>query len=198
MSLRSLHAAVFVIRLEPPTDGLWSMTGEIILLVILLDYCGLALWCWHVAAWQWATSPRAVPLYFTHALLAVSGARCAGPGAHLTVDGLALRNAGWKWQALNPAKPMTEEQAIRRAPPPRTMPRSASPAFVVRLQLAARLLSGACEMLHALATWCTHVCMSVSVPRDGLLTTALETINLPRCRWMGRGRLHLCTHAIWT
>jgi hypothetical protein len=43
MSLRSLHAAVFVIRLEPPTDGLWSMTGEIILLVILLDYCGLAL-----------------------------------------------------------------------------------------------------------------------------------------------------------
>ena len=33
----------------------------------------------------------------------------------MTVDGLALRNAGWKWQALNPNKPMTEEQAIRCA-----------------------------------------------------------------------------------
>ena len=27
-----------------------------------------------------------------------------------------LKNAGWKWQALNPDKPMTEEQAIRCAP----------------------------------------------------------------------------------
>lgn len=36
-------------------------------------------------------------------------------GAHVTVDGLALKNAGWKWQALNPNKPMTEEQAIRCA-----------------------------------------------------------------------------------
>ena len=36
-------------------------------------------------------------------------------GAHVTVDGLALKNAGWKWQALNPDKPMTKEQAIRCA-----------------------------------------------------------------------------------
>ena len=36
-------------------------------------------------------------------------------GAHVTVDDLALKNAGWKWQALNPNKPMTEEQAIRCA-----------------------------------------------------------------------------------
>lgn len=37
-------------------------------------------------------------------------------GAHVTLDGLVLKNAGWKWQALNPDKPMTEEQAIRFAP----------------------------------------------------------------------------------
>lgn len=37
-------------------------------------------------------------------------------GAHVTLDGLELKNAGWKWQALNPNKPMTEEQAIRCMP----------------------------------------------------------------------------------
>lgn len=48
-------------------------------------------------------------------------------GAHLTVDGLALKNAGWKWQALNPDKPMTEEQAIRCALTPRLTPQPLSP-----------------------------------------------------------------------
>lgn len=33
--------------------------------------------------------------------------------AKLIVDGLKLRNAGWKWWALNPDKPMTEEEYIR-------------------------------------------------------------------------------------
>lgn len=70
----------------------------------------------------------------------------------MTVDGLALRNAGWKWQALNPAKPMTEEQAIRRAPPPCTVPPLASTGVGVRLSLAATLLPGACEVLRAPAT----------------------------------------------
>jgi UDP-sugar pyrophosphorylase len=35
------------------------------------------------------------------------------PEAHLTIDGLRVQNAGWKWQALKPDKPMTEEQFIR-------------------------------------------------------------------------------------
>lgn len=35
------------------------------------------------------------------------------PEARLTIDGLKVQNAGWKWQALNPDKPMTEEQFIR-------------------------------------------------------------------------------------
>ncbi len=34
-------------------------------------------------------------------------------GAKLIVDGLKVQNVGWKWQALNPNKPMTEEQYIR-------------------------------------------------------------------------------------
>lgn len=33
--------------------------------------------------------------------------------AKLVVDGLKLQNKGWKWQALKPEKPMTEEQYIR-------------------------------------------------------------------------------------
>lgn len=33
--------------------------------------------------------------------------------AKLIVDGLKLKNAGWKWWALNPDKPMTEEEYIR-------------------------------------------------------------------------------------
>ena len=33
--------------------------------------------------------------------------------AKVVVDGLKVRNAGWKWQALKPHKPMTEEQAMR-------------------------------------------------------------------------------------
>lgn len=33
--------------------------------------------------------------------------------AKLIVDGLKLQNGGWKWQALKPDKPMTEEQYIR-------------------------------------------------------------------------------------
>ncbi|BDA43416.1 UDP-sugar pyrophosphorylase [Coccomyxa sp. Obi] len=35
------------------------------------------------------------------------------PGASLVIDGLKVQNKGWKWQALNPNKPMTEEQMIR-------------------------------------------------------------------------------------
>ena len=35
--------------------------------------------------------------------------------AKLVVDGLKLHNRGWKWQALKPDKPMTEEQYIRHA-----------------------------------------------------------------------------------
>lgn len=35
------------------------------------------------------------------------------PDAKLVVEGLALQNKGWKWHALNPDKPMTEEQMIR-------------------------------------------------------------------------------------
>jgi hypothetical protein len=103
----------------------------------------------------------AVPLYFTHASLAVSGARCDGPGAHLTVDGLALRNAGWKWQALNPAKPMTEEQAIRRAPAPCTTPRPSSTGSVARLQLAATLLPGAWEVF-ACPCYMVQPCLHIS------------------------------------
>ncbi|CAL5221642.1 g3868 [Coccomyxa viridis] len=34
-------------------------------------------------------------------------------GAKVTVDGLKVQNAGWKWRALKPDKPMTEEQYIR-------------------------------------------------------------------------------------
>lgn len=37
------------------------------------------------------------------------------PGASLVIDGLKVQNKGWKWQALNPNKPMTEEQMIRSA-----------------------------------------------------------------------------------
>jgi hypothetical protein len=33
--------------------------------------------------------------------------------ARLIVDGLKLKNAGWKWWSLNPNKPMTEEEYIR-------------------------------------------------------------------------------------
>ena len=39
----------------------------------------------------------------------------AAPGARLVIDGLRVQNKGWKWQALNPNKPMTEEQMIRFA-----------------------------------------------------------------------------------
>jgi len=35
------------------------------------------------------------------------------PDTKLVVDGLTLQNKGWKWHALNPDKPMTEEQMIR-------------------------------------------------------------------------------------
>ena len=35
--------------------------------------------------------------------------------AKLVVDGLKLHNRGWKWQALKPDKPMSEEQYIRHA-----------------------------------------------------------------------------------
>ncbi|CAL8468610.1 g8150 [Coccomyxa elongata] len=35
------------------------------------------------------------------------------PEASLVIDGLKVQNKGWKWQALNPNKPMTEEQMIR-------------------------------------------------------------------------------------
>ena len=35
--------------------------------------------------------------------------------AKLVVDGLKLHNCGWKWQALKPDKPMSEEQYIRHA-----------------------------------------------------------------------------------
>ncbi len=37
----------------------------------------------------------------------------ARPGAAVTIDGAHVRNAGWRWQALKPEKPMTEEQYIR-------------------------------------------------------------------------------------
>ena len=37
----------------------------------------------------------------------------AKPGAALTIAGARVRNAGWRWQALKPEKPMTEEQYIR-------------------------------------------------------------------------------------
>ena len=33
--------------------------------------------------------------------------------AKVVVDGLTVRNAGWKWRELKPQKRMTEEQAIR-------------------------------------------------------------------------------------
>ncbi len=41
----------------------------------------------------------------------------AAPDASLVIDGLKVQNKGWKWQALNPNKPMTEEQMIRCLPP---------------------------------------------------------------------------------
>ena len=34
-------------------------------------------------------------------------------GGKVTVDGLKVQNAGWKWRALKPDKPMTEEEYIR-------------------------------------------------------------------------------------
>ena len=34
-------------------------------------------------------------------------------GARLVVDGAKERNRGWRWQALKPDKPMSEEQYIR-------------------------------------------------------------------------------------
>ena len=37
----------------------------------------------------------------------------AKAGATVTLDGARVRNAGWRWQALKPEKPMTEEQYIR-------------------------------------------------------------------------------------
>ncbi|EIE22423.1 UDP-sugar pyrophosphorylase 1 [Coccomyxa subellipsoidea C-169] len=37
----------------------------------------------------------------------------AAPGAEVVLDGLKAQNRGWKWQALNPNKEMTEEQAMR-------------------------------------------------------------------------------------
>ena len=37
--------------------------------------------------------------------------------AKLIVDGLKLKNAGWKWWALKPDKPMTEEEYIRYESP---------------------------------------------------------------------------------
>ena len=37
----------------------------------------------------------------------------AAPGARVVIDGAHVRNGGWKWQALKPEKPMTEEQFIR-------------------------------------------------------------------------------------
>jgi UDP-sugar pyrophosphorylase len=39
----------------------------------------------------------------------------AAPGAAVCIDGARVRNAGLKWQALKPEKPMTEEQFIRCA-----------------------------------------------------------------------------------
>ena len=37
----------------------------------------------------------------------------AASGAEVVLDGLKAQNRGWKWQALNPNKEMTEEQAMR-------------------------------------------------------------------------------------
>ena len=45
----------------------------------------------------------------------------AGPGARVVIDGARVRNGGWRWQALKPEKPMTEEQSIRCALGPCTL-----------------------------------------------------------------------------
>ena len=37
----------------------------------------------------------------------------ASGGARLVVDGAKERNRGWRWQALEPNEPMSEEQYIR-------------------------------------------------------------------------------------
>ncbi|KAK9828897.1 hypothetical protein WJX72_002655 [[Myrmecia] bisecta] len=46
----------------------------------------------------------------------------AGPDAIVKVDGLEVRNKGWRWMALNPDKPMTEEQFIRGFKPQTAKP----------------------------------------------------------------------------
>ena len=40
----------------------------------------------------------------------------AAPEAEVLIDGLHVENKGWRWMALKPDKPMTEEMAIRCGP----------------------------------------------------------------------------------
>ena len=40
----------------------------------------------------------------------------AAPEAAVLIDGLHVENKGWRWMALKPDKPMTEEMAIRWEP----------------------------------------------------------------------------------
>lgn len=37
----------------------------------------------------------------------------AAPEAQVLIDGLHVENKGWRWMALKPDKPMTEEMAMR-------------------------------------------------------------------------------------